>query len=336
MRYQVRLHEPRCWIIPAIERPNRHAAPHADGRRGTSTRSSGRLLLNFTQRPVDRRSAHCQQTGPQPRCQFEMNGPPHSLDKDRYQRPQPLDAYPIRRLPEHDQRLAYRVVIHPPPETTAGSLTARPAAKQTHRMLAMQARQRPKLVQNAPPILSSGPGIPLRHHRYQLVPCRHADPPHARPRRTPAGSKLREATDRRWGAFQVRQCAPADLLSLALSGLPFDVLFRLGVQSVNGLSNAVALTRQTGAAGSLQFFQLLQDLRRLQIAGLLRVKVENNAARAVIRSNSGPSRVYFLVATTRDPDLLAVVDEAKRLLGMSPAVSEAEVVYGLDPQPGQV
>jgi transposase len=34
----------------------------------------------------------------------------------------------------------------------------------------------------------------------------HADPPHARPRRTPAGSKLREATDRRWGAFQVRQC----------------------------------------------------------------------------------------------------------------------------------
>ena len=31
-----------------------------------------------------------------------------------------------------------------------------------------------------------------------------------------------------------------------------------------------------------------------------------------------------------------MVDEAKRLLGMPPAVSEAEVVYGLDPQPGQV
>ena len=134
----------------------------------------------------------------------------------------------------------------------------------------------------------------------------------------------------------IRPLAPADLLSLAMSGLPVDVLFRLGVQSVNGLSNAVALTRQTGAAGSLEFFQLLQDLRRLQIAGLLSVKVENNAARADIRSNSGPSHVYFLVATTRDPDLLAVVDEAKRLLGMSPAVSEAEVVYGLDPQPGQV
>ena len=57
-----------------------------------------------------------------------------------------------------------------------------------------------------------------------------------------------------------------------MSGLPVDVLFRLGVQSVNGLSNAVALTRQTGAAGSLEFFLLLKDLRRLQIAGLLSVR----------------------------------------------------------------
>src|SRR5215469_3937233 len=77
----------------------------------------------------------------------------------------------------------------------------------------------------------------------------------------------------------IRPLAPADLLSLAMSGLPVDVLFRLGVQSVNGLSNAVALTRETGAAGSPEFFQLLQDLRRLQIAGLLSVRVEHNEAR---------------------------------------------------------
>src|ERR1700760_942075 len=109
----------------------------------------------------------------------------------------------------------------------------------------------------------------------------------------------------------IRPLAPADLLSLAMSGLPVDVLFRLGVQSVNGLSNAVALTRQAGAAGSPEFFQLLQDLRRLQIAGLLSVKVEHDTARGDIHSNSGSSRVYFLVAATRDPDLRAVVDEVK-------------------------
>src|SRR5215831_8489280 len=90
----------------------------------------------------------------------------------------------------------------------------------------------------------------------------------------------------------IRPLAPADLLSLAMSGMPVDVLFRLGVESVNGLSNAVALTRQTCAAGSPEFFQLLQDLRRLQIAGLLSVRVENSAVRADMRSNSDPSRVY--------------------------------------------
>jgi hypothetical protein len=63
----------------------------------------------------------------------------------------------------------------------------------------------------------------------------------------------------------IRPLSPADLLPLAMGGLPIDVLFRLGVQSVNGLSNAVPLT-QTGAAGSPDFFffLLLHDLRRLQ------------------------------------------------------------------------
>jgi hypothetical protein len=133
----------------------------------------------------------------------------------------------------------------------------------------------------------------------------------------------------------IRPLSPTDLLPLAMSGLPIDVLFRLGVQSVNGLSNAVALT-QTGAAGSPEFFLLLQDLRRLQIAGLLGVRFQHSPARADTHSNPDPGHIYFYVARTRDPDLLAVVDETKRLLGMSPALSEAEVVYGLNPQPGQV
>jgi hypothetical protein len=134
----------------------------------------------------------------------------------------------------------------------------------------------------------------------------------------------------------IRPLSPADLLPLAMGGLPIDVLFRLGVQSVNGLSNAVALT-QTGAAGSPDFFLLLHDLRRLQIAGLLSVRLQHNPAPpAGTHSDSDSRHVYLFVATTRNPDLLAAVDEAKRLLGMPPSVSEAEVVYGLSPEPGQV
>ena len=133
----------------------------------------------------------------------------------------------------------------------------------------------------------------------------------------------------------IRPLSPTDLLPLAMSGLPIDVLFRLGVQKVNGLSNAVALT-QTGAAEiARKFFLLLKDLRRLQIAGLLSVRLQHIGARADTH-NSDPGHVYFSVATTRDPDLLAVVDETKRLLGLPPALSEAEVVYGSNSQPGQV
>lgn len=133
----------------------------------------------------------------------------------------------------------------------------------------------------------------------------------------------------------IRPLLPADLLSLAIGGLPIDVLFRLGVQSINGLSNAVALTL-TGAAGSPDFFLLLQDLRRLQIANLLSVRLEHNAAPAGTHSDSDRGRIFYSIGTTRDPDLLRVVAETKRLLGMPPGVSEAEIVYGLNAEPGQV
>ncbi|HEY2533794.1 MAG TPA: hypothetical protein VGJ20_38705 [Xanthobacteraceae bacterium] len=133
----------------------------------------------------------------------------------------------------------------------------------------------------------------------------------------------------------IRPLSPADLLPLAMDGLPIDVLFRLGVQSINGLSNAVALTL-TGAAGSPDFFLLLYDLRRLQIAGLLSVRLERSAASAGTHSDSDRGRVYYSIAKTSDPGLRGVVEEVTRLLGMPSGVSEAEVIYGLNPEPGQV
>ncbi len=79
--------------------------------------------------------------------------------------------------------------------------------KQPHRMLAMQARHRHELAQNTAPLQAARPGIPARNGHHQLVTRCHADPPHARPRRsTPAGNKSSEATNRHPAAIQVRQC----------------------------------------------------------------------------------------------------------------------------------
>src|SRR5215475_6821627 len=124
----------------------------------------------------------------------------------------------------------------------------------------------------------------------------------------------------------VQPLSPTDLLPLVMGDLPIDVLFRLGVQSVNGLNNAMALA-QTGAAGSPNFFLLLRDLRHLQLAGLLSVSLQHETARTIGRSNPNPSRAYFSFATTRDPTLSAVVDEVKRLLDMPSAATQAEIVY---------
>jgi hypothetical protein len=132
-----------------------------------------------------------------------------------------------------------------------------------------------------------------------------------------------------------RPLSPAELLPLVTGDLPIDVLFRLCVQSINGLSNAVPLT-QTGAAGSADFFLLLQVLRRLQIAGVLSIRVQHNAAPAGTHGSSDPGHAYIFFATTRDPDLLAAVEQAKRLLGMPRGASEAEVEYGYSRETGQV
>jgi len=133
----------------------------------------------------------------------------------------------------------------------------------------------------------------------------------------------------------IRPLSPGDLLPLTQGGLPIDVLFRLGVQSINGLSNAVALTR-TGGAGSADFFSLLEDLRALQIAGFLGVRLERNVVPAGSHGASDPGGVYLSIALPRDPTLRATALEAKRLLGMGPTTTEAQIVYGRDAPNGEI
>jgi hypothetical protein len=115
----------------------------------------------------------------------------------------------------------------------------------------------------------------------------------------------------------VQPLSPAELLPLAQVGLPIDVLFRLGVQSIGPLRNTVVLGGQEGA-GDPQFFELLTGMRRLQVAGILTVRF--------VRGKDG-NRV-FLGINGNDQELKAVAVRVRRLLGMAPGQTEAEVVYG--------
>jgi hypothetical protein len=133
----------------------------------------------------------------------------------------------------------------------------------------------------------------------------------------------------------MRPLPPSELLPFILGGLPVDVLFRLSVQSVNALSNATSFTRDANG-GSPGFFLLLHDLRLLQIAGLLGVRLEHVKGTPATKADSPLGHVFLLVSPTDDPRLRAVAGEARGLLGMKAGSRDAEVVYGRVAGPGQV
>jgi hypothetical protein len=83
-----------------------------------------------------------------------MAVPFHRIDQDRHQRPQPLAANPARGFPDHDQRLAHRLVISAPSGTRARLPVGLPGTKQTHGVLAMQATDLRELIENSPTFIS--------------------------------------------------------------------------------------------------------------------------------------------------------------------------------------
>src|SRR5665647_2326276 len=85
--------------------------------------------------------------------------------------------------PDYDQRPAHGIVVNPPPRARAALLIGLPASQQPHRVLAVKARHRRKLIQDVTPLRATATGISLPEDHHQLVTRRHADPPHTHPHR---------------------------------------------------------------------------------------------------------------------------------------------------------
>ncbi len=139
---------------------------------------------------------------------------------------------------------------------------------------------------------------------------------------------LQPVTGEHFAESFLRPLSPTDLLPLMQGGLPVDVLFRLAVQSAGALHNSVGL-EQNGGEGSPQFFTLIRDLRRLQIAGLIGIKFEQGKkAGPDGKPVAGPEHIYFTIAPATGPDLAGVENEVCLLLNIPPHTAEIEVVYG--------
>jgi hypothetical protein len=119
----------------------------------------------------------------------------------------------------------------------------------------------------------------------------------------------------------IRPLAQTLVLPLAESAIPIDLLLRITAQSIGGLQNASALggPNSNGSAG---FFELIQALRRLQVAGQLNVES---------REDKGKSSVYLTLSATTSGETRQTTDDlvqVRRLLRLSPKTKTYEIVYG--------
>jgi len=119
----------------------------------------------------------------------------------------------------------------------------------------------------------------------------------------------------------IHPLSPALILPLADSGVPIDLLLRIAVQSIGGLSNAAMLGGPSGN-GSPAFFELLAVLRRLQLAGEASLQYKPSAEGGQVSLALGLSR------GNESPAAAADVRRVRELLNLPPGTEPYTITYG--------
>ena len=172
----------RRRVAPVVERPHRHAPAHHRAEPRWAATSAASHRTHPGQQAIDAVRTHRQQLGPCRLVQRHAAVPLQSRQQHRQHRPQPLRADPVRHLPQLDQRV---------PDLHAIGSRARPRRQtrpvrllllaqprqQPDRMLAMIARDRRELVEDARPLRSRSTPIRPSDRLQQLPPRRHSNPP---------------------------------------------------------------------------------------------------------------------------------------------------------------
>lgn len=109
------------------------------------------------------------------------------------------------------------------------------------------------------------------------------------------------------------------LINLLQAGYPADLVFRVFVQSVNGIKNKYSGTA-TQYIGDPRFYAICNKLRQIQLNGSIGMKVEKTDGEIVtmVVFNSGGNA-----------DIESDIDSIKNVLGLDSTVNEFKVEYGL-------
>lgn len=117
----------------------------------------------------------------------------------------------------------------------------------------------------------------------------------------------------------MRPVPTSAILTLIQSGYPADLVFRVLVQSINGVKN-----RYGGASaprsGDPRFYELAEKMKRIQAFGAFGLKVQ--------RLN-GEEVMMLVFGRETDQSTEADIADVKKILGLAPQEREFRVVYGL-------
>jgi hypothetical protein len=111
---------------------------------------------------------------------------------------------------------------------------------------------------------------------------------------------------------------PPAILSLIQSGYPVDAVLRLAVHEVNGLRNRYGGDFRARPADP-EFYALLRDLRRIQAAGGIGIRVQ--------RTDRGEA-ILMTLRQKVDAATTEAILAVRQLLGLDPTAQDIRVVYG--------
>lgn len=109
------------------------------------------------------------------------------------------------------------------------------------------------------------------------------------------------------------------VINLIQSGYPADLVFRVLVQSVNGIRNKYEGATAAGARES-QFNQLAEKMKRIQAAGAMGLK---------LLKENGEIYPLLVFASDTDETTVAEITDVKKMLGLDPQAQEYRIVHGV-------
>lgn len=108
------------------------------------------------------------------------------------------------------------------------------------------------------------------------------------------------------------------LLALIQADYPIDYMFRICVQSINGIDNRAG-GKFLGRSAHPDFYRLFESLRRIQIAGGMGMRVK--------KTDNNQATVLFFRKKNMD-EIIADVNTVGDILGLNPDAREFPVIYG--------